>query len=108
MSSSSTSQTTSIALAFESGLGISAIAIGWLIGHSPFVGINFSGDDMHAQVLAMGWGLVATGPLLVTLFLCDQFPIGPLRGLSQMTAKIIGRMFDGATAGQLAVVALAA
>jgi len=108
MPSSSADTTTRIALAFESALGVAAIAIGWLIGHSPFVGIDLASEQTHAQVLAIGWGLVATGPLLVALFLCDQFPIGPLRGLREMTANIINRMFSGATTGQLAAIALAA
>src|SRR5262245_22259786 len=108
MPSSTADQTTRVALAFEGGLGVAAIAIGWLVGQSPFVGMDLDGDHMHAQVLALGWGLVATGPLLVVLFLCDRFPLGPLRGVREMTAEIVGRMFGGATPGQLALVAIAA
>jgi membrane protease YdiL (CAAX protease family) len=108
MPSSSTESSTRIALAFESSLGIAAIAVGWLIGHSPLVGVSFTSDQTHTQVLAIGWGLVATGPLLIGLFVCDRFPIGPLHGVRHITAEIISRMFGGATAGQLAIVALAA
>jgi membrane protease YdiL (CAAX protease family) len=108
MPSSTANQTTRVALAFEGGLGVAAIAIGWLVGQSPFVGVDLNNDQVPAQVLAVGWGLVATGPLLVALFLCDRYPIGPLRRVSQMTAEIVERMFGGATAGQLALVALAA
>jgi membrane protease YdiL (CAAX protease family) len=105
---SSANQTTRIALAFEGGLGVAAIAIGWVIGQSPFVGVNLDGDQTHVQVLAIGWGLVATGPLLLALFLCDRFPLGPLRRVREMTADVVGRMFGGATAGQLMLVAVAA
>jgi membrane protease YdiL (CAAX protease family) len=108
MPSSTAAQTTRVALAFEGGLGVAAIAIGWLVGQSPFVGVNWDGDHAHAQVLAIGWGLVATGPLLLALFLGDRFPIGPLRSVREMTAAIVSRMFGGATAGQLMLVAIAA
>jgi membrane protease YdiL (CAAX protease family) len=108
MPSSSADHTTRIALAFEGGLGIAAITAGWLLGHSPLIGIDLNHDQAPAQVVAVGWGLVATGPLLVALFLCDRYPIGPLRQVSAMTAEIIGRMFGGATAAQLALVAIAA
>jgi len=108
MPSTNADQTTPIALAFEGGLGVAAIAIGWLVGQSPFIGVNLDDEHAHAQVLAIGWGLVATGPLLVVLFLCDRFPIGPLRGVREMTAQIVSRMFGGATASQLLLVALTA
>ena len=103
MPSSSADTSTRIALVFESALGVAAIAIGWLVGHSPFVGIDLASEQTHAQVLAIGWGLVAAGPLLVALFLCDRFPIGPLRGLQQLTADIISRMFGGATPSRITV-----
>jgi uncharacterized protein len=108
MASPSANQTTRIALLFESGLGLAAIAIGWLLGHSPFIGVDFNNDRTPAQVVAIGWGLVATGPLLVVLYLCDRFPLGPLRRVSELTTEIVGRMFGGATMGQLALVAIAA
>jgi membrane protease YdiL (CAAX protease family) len=38
----------------------------------------------------------------------ERFPIGPLRGLREMTSSVILRMFGGASLAQLAVVALAA
>jgi len=108
MPSSSADQTTRIALAFESGLGVAAIGLGWLLGHSPFVGVDVHADQAPTQIVAIGWGLVATGPLLFALFLCDRYPIGPLRRVSELTAEVVSRMFGGATMGQLALVALAA
>lgn len=101
-------RTTRIALAFEGGLGAVAIIIGWLVGHSPLVGLSTAPEDARQQILAVGWGLVATGPLLLALLCMEQFPIGPLRHLREMTSEVILRMFGGASLAQLAAVAIAA
>src|SRR6478609_2425245 len=109
MDSAPANSTTRIALAFECALGFAAIGIGWLMGQSPLVGVSFASDEAsRQQVVAVGWGLVATGPLLVVLYFCERFPIGPLRGLNEMTNSVVTRMFGGATAGQLLAVAIAA
>jgi len=108
MDSTDADRTTRLALAFEGALGISAMVIGWLVGHWPLVGVSFVDEEARRQVMAVGWGLVATGPLLVVLFLCERFPVGPLRQVQEMTAHVVLRMFGGATSGQLFVVALAA
>jgi len=109
MDSAPANSTTRIALAFECALGFAAIGIGWLMGQSPLVGVSFASDEAsRQQVVAVGWGLVATGPLLVVLYFCERFPIGPLRGLNEMTNSVVARMFGGATAGQLLAVAIAA
>jgi membrane protease YdiL (CAAX protease family) len=44
----------------------------------------------------------------VALVLMERFPIGPLRGLREMTSEVILRMFGGASIAQLAAVAVAA
>jgi uncharacterized protein len=109
MDSVPTNSTTRIALAFECALGLAALGIGWLIGQSPLVGVSFAGDEIsRQQVMAVGWGLVATGPLLVVLYFCERFPVGPLRGLNEITDSVVTRMFGGATTGQLLAVAIAA
>ena len=100
--------TTRIALLFEGGLGVGALAIGWLLGHSPLVGISGESEQARNQVAAIGWGLVATGPLLVALVVMERFPVGPLGRLREMTTRVILQMFGGATVAQLAVVSIAA
>src|SRR6476660_3844746 len=106
MDRSNPARTTYIALLFEGGLGLTALAIGWLVGHSPLVGIG--SEEGREQITAIGWGLVATGPLLVALLAIDRVPIGPLRNLHEMTAEVILQMFGGASLAQLAAVAIAA
>jgi uncharacterized protein len=96
-----------IALLFEGGLGIIAIAIGWLASHSPFVGLSNNSQSTH-HITAIGWGLVATGPLLVALVLLDHVTWEPIRRLRELAGDVILRMFAGASAGQLAAISLAA
>lgn len=106
MSDPSPAQTMRLALLFEGGLGIAALAIGWLLGQWPLVGVRF--DAPAEQIAAIGWGLVATGPLLVALLVLDWLPVAALQKLRELAAGLILRMFAGASVWQLAVVALAA
>lgn len=108
MDPSDPARTTRIALLFEGGLGAAALVVGWLLGQWPLVGFSTQAEDLQRQIQAVGWGLVATGPLLVALVLMEQFPVGPLRRLHEMTSVVILRMFGGASLVQLAAVALAA
>jgi uncharacterized protein len=100
--------TTRIALLFEGSLGLAALAIGWLAGHSPLVGISGGPEYARHQITAIGWGLVATGPLLVALVIMERFPVGSLRRLRELTSQVILQMFGGASIAQLAIVSIAA
>ena len=104
----SPARTTWIALAFEGGLGAIAVAAGWFLGHWPLIGVSTENGQTREQVIAIGWGLVATGPLLLALLFMERFPIGPLRRLRELTSDVILRMFGGASVAQLAAVAIAA
>ena len=99
---------TLLALAFEGGLGALALAIGWLLGHSPAIGIMWEAAAVQEQLAAMGWGLAATAPLLVALWTMDRFPLGPIQSVKDVARDLIGRMFRGASILQLAVISLAA
>jgi membrane protease YdiL (CAAX protease family) len=99
-------ETTRLALLFEGGLGVVAVVMGWLLGHSPLVGVRaYVGGE---NVAAIGWGLVATGPLLVALLVVDWLPVAALRRVREIASEVILRMFGGASVLQLAVVSLAA
>jgi membrane protease YdiL (CAAX protease family) len=99
---------TLLALAFEGGLGALALLIGWLAGHSPAIGMAWEAAAVPQQLAAMGWGLAATVPLLVALWIMDRFPLGPIQGVKDVARDLIGRMFRGASVLQLAVISLAA
>jgi membrane protease YdiL (CAAX protease family) len=95
-------RTTRIALFFEGGLGAVALFVGWLLGYSPFI------DQSQTPLVAIGWGIAATGPLFAVLLVLDRFPIGPLRRVRQIAEEVILQMFGGASYVQLAVVSIAA
>jgi CAAX protease family protein len=108
MSEPNPARTTTIALLFESGLGIAAFGIGWLLGHWPAVGMNATSGGTQAQLEAIGWGLVATGPLVLALIAMDRIPFGPLLRLRELTEEVVLQMFRGASVVQLAAVSIAA
>ena len=105
MEASDPARTTQVALLFEGGLAIVALVVGWLVGQWPLVGFSTLPEHAGEQVLAVGWGLVATGPLLVALVLMERIPWPPLRQLSALTSDVILRMFGGASLVQRAAVA---
>ena len=108
MDNANPARTTLLALAFEGGLGAAALAAGWLLSHSPAVGMSFRSEVAREQILAIGWGLAATVPLLGALLLLDRFPVGPLKRLRELAHDLIAGMFRGASYLQLAIVSLAA
>ncbi len=105
-------RTTRLALVFEGGLGLLALAVGWLVGHWPAVGIDFSrltaGAAAQPQLFAIGAGLAATIPLMLALWVIDRWPVGPLERLRKVAEELLPQMFAGASVLQLAVVSLAA
>ena len=108
MSQSDPGRTTIIALLFEGGMGLAAFAVGWLLGHWPAVGMDSAGGGMQQQLEAIGWGLVATGPLVAGLVAIDRLPWAPLARLRELTEEVVMLMFRGASVVQLAAVSIAA
>lgn len=91
-----------VAVAFEAGLGVLALAAGALLGHSPLVGAERS----PASALALG--ALAALPLVGLLALADRLPFEWLRELRRLAAELLPELFPNATRLQLAVVSLAA
>lgn len=108
MSDVNPGRTVKVALLFEGGLALLALAVGWLLGFSPAVGMTAEGSETRGQLEAIGWGLVATGPLVLALAALDRFPIGPIVKLRELTEEVVLAMFRGASVLQLAVVSIAA
>lgn len=108
MEESPAARTTRLAILFEGGLGLVAIAVGWLLSHDAAIGMSLAGESARGQLAAAGWGLIATLPLLVALVLLDWLPLAPLRRLREIAHGLIAGMFRGASVLQLAVVSLAA
>ena len=90
-----------IAVASECGLLALALAIGWFLDRRPLGQIEWTGKGL-------GYGLIATVPMLAGLFVIVHSPLGPLRALNELVDRMIVPLFRDCTMGQLAVIAILA
>ena len=96
-----------LAVVVEGGLGLVALAIGWLCGFWPAIGIRF--DSAGGQQLRMiGLGVLATVPPLLALVVLERVPLPALERVRSVAEQIIGRMFPHPRWWQLAAVSIAA
>lgn len=96
-----------VAIGFELGLALLALGVGWLVGYWPLVGMGTllaSKDEFIALVI----GLVASIPPLVGLWWVESRRIAWLQPLRDLVRNLLQTWLGGASAGQLALVALAA
>jgi hypothetical protein len=97
-----------LAVAFEGGLGLLALMLGWLFEVWPVPGVERSGAAWADQLPALLWGLAATVPLLLAFWLIDRFPWGPLADLKAYVERLVVPWFRDCSVADLALVALAA
>jgi membrane protease YdiL (CAAX protease family) len=90
-----------IGVAFEGGLGVAALALGWILGQSPLQKIQWVGQD---AVL----GIAACLPMLVVFIACVRWPVGPLARIKQFSEEFIREWFATCTLFELAVISLLA
>lgn len=90
-----------MALACEVGLGVTALAVGQMVGFWPL-------DRFAWSVLAVGQGLLATVPLVIAMWLATRWPIGPLKALGELVRDLIVPIFAGVPRWQLAIISSAA
>jgi membrane protease YdiL (CAAX protease family) len=89
------------AVIFEGLLGLAAIGLGGLLGYPP-------GPLIQWTLPGVGWGMLASLPLLVLLGLMVRFPIGPLRRLLRVVEEQLAPLFRQATVLELAILSLVA
>lgn len=97
-----------LALLVEGGLGAAALAVGWLVGFWPAIGMGWTAPPAGEQLRAIGWGLAATAPLVATLLVMDRFPLPQLQRVKDIAAQATRQIFPNPRWWQLAVVSLAA
>jgi len=97
-----------MAVAFEGGLGLLALALGWLLGVWPIPGIERTGVAWEALWPGLVWGLAATCPMLLGFWLIDRFPWGPLADLQRDVERLVVPLFRECRIAELALVSLAA
>lgn len=108
MSTAASHRNLGLALLVEGGLGLVALAIGWLIGFSPAIGIRWHSDSAVEQLWAIGLGVLGTVPPLVALGVLDWVPMRSLERVKDVAVQVLGRMFPNPRWWQLALVAAAA
>ena len=93
---------------FEGGLAVLAIVVGWLVGHSPLIGIQWSPQALPAHALAMLWGALASLPMIAGLFLLERLPLGSLVRFRRFVRRWVVPLFAEATLVELALLSLIA
>ena len=92
---------TGVALAVEGGLGLLALAAGFVLGHSPLSSLSWSLE-------AAWWGVVATLPMILGLVIVERAACRPLRRVRQVVARLVRELFAGASLTKLALISAAA
>ncbi len=98
------------AIQFELGLGVLALILAWIFGQwTPFVSFeslrNISAETPAWIAKQIGWGLLATCPMLAFMGILERFPIGNLK---EMTTDKIAPMFSSFSLWQMLAVAVSA
>ena len=76
-----------LAVLVEGGLVLLALLIGWLFEKHPL-------SRLKLDLVGVGWGLVATLPLLAAFFVMNRWPIGPLAGLKKFSETTVRPMMQ--------------
>jgi membrane protease YdiL (CAAX protease family) len=90
-----------LAVGTEGALTVLAWLLGWLLGQPPL-------ERIHGNWRDAGLGVTASLPLLLGLWLCVRWPVGPLRRIKQFTDEVIQPIFRPCTVVDLAVISLLA
>ncbi len=90
-----------LAAAFEGGLVVLAVGLGWLSGQTPL-------ETFHWSISDVGKAAVATVPPLGLLCLCMVCPLRPFRNLARAVDELLVPMFKGLRLLDLAVISILA
>jgi membrane protease YdiL (CAAX protease family) len=86
-----------LAVAFEGGLALLALGLGWLLGQPLLPKIHWIAQDAI-------WGIAACLPLLVIFLVCVRCPVGPLVRIKEISEEFIREWFSSCTLLQLALI----
>jgi hypothetical protein len=86
-----------MAVAMEGGLGVLAIAVGWLLGVNPL-------ELVSGDWLALAWGSLAALPMLGALALTDRLPFWPFSDVADVVDRLIRPLFSKSSIAEMAVI----
>ncbi|MGD0382544.1 MAG: CPBP family intramembrane glutamic endopeptidase [Thermoguttaceae bacterium] len=86
---------------FEGALAVLAVSLGWVLGRPPMATFRLSAIDL-------GWGIVATVPLLAVFWLCAKAPWRPFVRIMQVLDETFIPLFRQCGMLELAVIAVLA
>jgi uncharacterized protein len=86
------------AAAFEGGLAIAAIVLGWLLGQPTLASFHF---ELRDAALAMA----ATLPPLGLFWLCLKLPLRPLQTIARILDEVLVPLFRDCRLTDLAIIA---
>jgi membrane protease YdiL (CAAX protease family) len=90
-----------LAGAVEGGLGLVALLIGGLTGCWPLA-------DLTWDPTALGWGVLATLPMLLVFVAVERWAVGPLKSLRKLFDEVLRPFFRECSVIELAVMSLLA
>jgi uncharacterized protein len=96
------------AILVEGGLGAVALLVGWLLGHSPAIGISLVSATFADQLQAIGLGVLATFPLLAALAAADYWSLPAVSRVRDQAERAVRQIFPNPRWWQIALVASAA
>ncbi len=90
-----------VGVLFEGGVGVVAVLVGWMLGVRPERTLKWT-------VAGLGWGIVATSPLLCLLVTTMRVRTGRLARFRRFVVHEIGPFFQGISKVKLAILSAAA
>lgn len=96
------------AVAFEGGLAIAAIAVGWLIGFSPLQKLPHTEIDWPDVLWQVGIGVLAAAPMFAGLWVIERLPLESLKRIGEIVERTLVPLFRNCSLADLAVISLMA
>lgn len=86
-----------MAVITEGGLGVLAVAFGWLLGLNPL-------DLVTGEWHALAWGVLAALPMLLALAASEHLSCWPFTDINDVVDRLLRPLFAKTTIAELAVV----
>lgn len=96
-----------LAVVLELGLGVVALVLGGLFGPDPRDVVPLVGE-IWQLVSGLGWGILASLPLLVGVQLLERLPIEPIRRLQKETEERLVALMAQFSVPELGLISLCA